>query len=86
MSKRTPELWEARPYPFGDGWWVGTPDGSILVSMNHHNADGSYARRIATIPDMENALKAWLEWDGTITEGPSPPVMAKAALAKARGE
>ena len=44
------------------------------------------ARFIAAGPDMEKALEAWLEWDGEIGEGPSPPMLARAALAKARGE
>ena len=44
------------------------------------------ARRAAAAPDMEKALETWLEWDGEIGEGPSPPMLARAALAKAGGE
>ena len=44
------------------------------------------ARFIAAAPDMEKTLEAWLEWDGEIREGLSPPMLARAALAKARGE
>ena len=36
--------------------------------------------------DMLKALEAWLAWDGEIRESPSPPMMARAAVAKARGE
>ena len=31
-------------------------------------------------------LEAWIEWDGEIREGLSPPMLARAALAKAKGE
>ena len=47
---------------------------------------GANAHFIAAAPDMEKALEAWLEWDGEIREGPSPPMLARAALAKAKGE
>ena len=36
--------------------------------------------------DLLAALKAWLEWDGEIHETPSPPMLARAAIAKAKGE
>ena len=36
--------------------------------------------------DLLEALEAWLEWDGEIREGLSPPMLARAALAKAKGE
>ena len=44
------------------------------------------AHFIAAAPDMEKALEAWIEWDGEIREGLSPPMLARAALAKAKGE
>ena len=90
MTERTPGTWVAQPHQFGGGcWWVDTRDGSIQVSMkalHKDKKDEANARFIAAAPDMEKALEAWLEWDGEIRETPSPPMLARAALAKARGE
>ena len=44
------------------------------------------ARLIAAAPDLLEALKTWLKWDGEIRTTPSPPMLARAALAKAKGE
>ena len=86
MAEHTPGTWVAQPHQFGGGcWWVDTRDGSIQVSMKTPNKDEANARFIAAAPDMEKALEAWLEWDGEIREGLSPPMLARAALAKAKG-
>ena len=36
--------------------------------------------------EMLKALEAWVEWDGEIRNVPSPPMLARAAIAKAKGE
>ena len=65
-----------------DDWLVrDADDWVVVVTTCKTDAD-----RIAAVPDMEKALEAWLEWDGEIREELSPPMLARAALAKARGE
>ena len=89
MTEHTPGTWVAKPHQFGGCWWVDTLDGSIQVSMktlHKDEKDEANARFIAAAPDMEKALDAWLEWDGEIREAPSPPMLARAALAKAKGQ
>ena len=53
MAERTEGSWEAKPHQFGgDSWWVETPDGGILVSMQTPSCNEAYARFIATGPEM----------------------------------
>ena len=62
------------------GHWYVEGDGTCDKGHYYNESD---AREAAAAPDMLAALKAW-EWD--IHETPSPPMLAQAALAKAKGE
>ena len=64
------------------GHWYVEGDGTCDKGHYYNEAD---AREAAAAPDMLAALVAWLEWDGEIRETPSPPMLACAAIAKAKG-
>ena len=65
---------------------IGKADGSEVIANVEYWIKDANANLIAAAPDMVKALEAWLEWDGEIRETPSPPMLARAALAKAKGE
>ena len=95
MSERTSGPWTFYESPDVSRYAI-TNDGGVLAIADlpydyplvypSPDVQLSNARFIAAAPDMEKALEAWLEWDGEIGEGPSPPMLARAALAKAQGE
>ena len=82
MTERTSGDWMCYGRPGKRDWGVGNRSIEIV---RDELSEGD-ARFIAAAPGMEKALETWLEWDGEIGEGPSPPILARAALAKARGE
>ena len=88
-AERTPGPWETVLNLHDEPHMVFTKGDCIadLGGGSRHLRDDrtANARFIAAAPDMEKALETWLEWDGEIGEGPSPPMLARAALAKARG-
>ena len=87
MGERTPGPWHIKA---GYDWVIESHDGASVAGVytprGVREVRQANARFIATAPDMEKALEAWLEWDGEIREGLSPPMLARAALAKAKGE
>ena len=91
MAERTPEPWHveySESEHFGMAR-INVKHHGITVAglhMAHYPTAKANAHLIAAAPDMEKALEAWLEWDGEIRETPSPPMLARAVLAKARGE
>ena len=82
MAEHTPRPWEV-----GEGSkyaYVQIPE-SMSAMVRIPLDDKAIAYRISAAPEMMAALESWLEWDGAIREVPSPPMLARAAIAKAKG-